>query len=158
MVIAIDPGPEKSAMLIWHCGKVEVTRFLPNEDILGCMRNWNGNKTACVIEKVESFGMAVGAETFETVYWSGRFAEAYGAEKVERIGRRAVKIALCHSARATDANVRWAILDRFGGKDKAMGKKAAPGPLYGISGHLWAALALALTWEGQEALRAVGAI
>ena len=29
-----------------------------------------------VIEKIESYGMAVGAEVFDTVLWAGRFAEA----------------------------------------------------------------------------------
>jgi hypothetical protein len=45
---------------------------------------------------------------------------------------------------AKDANIRQAILDRFGGKEKAIGKKANPGPLYGVKSHLWSALAVAL--------------
>jgi hypothetical protein len=46
--------------------------------------------------------------------------------------------------RAKDANVRQAILDRFGGKDKAIGKKGCYGPLRSIKSHLWSALAIAL--------------
>jgi hypothetical protein len=41
--------------------------------------------------------------------------------------------------RAKDANIRQALIDKLG----AVGTKKAPGPLYGISGHLWAALAVA---------------
>ena len=99
-----------------------------------------------VIEKVESFGMAVGAEVFETVYWSGRFAEAAYPIPVERIGRKAVKMHLCGSMRAKDANIRQALIDRYGGPD-AIGKKASPGPLYGISGDVWSALAVAVTYS-----------
>jgi hypothetical protein len=100
---------------------------------------------AFVIEKIESFGMAVGAEVFETVFWSGRFAQALGGD-FHRIGRKDVKMHLCHSMRATDANIRCALIDKFGGKDAAIGRKANPGPLYGISKDCWSALAVGITW------------
>jgi hypothetical protein len=60
--------------------------------------------------------------------------------------RRAVKLALCGDSRAKDANIRQALIDRFGGKDAAIGRKAAPGPLYGISRDVWSALAIAVTY------------
>ncbi len=37
-------------------------------------------------------------------------------------------------------------------KDAAIGKKAAPGPLYHVKSHLWAALAVALAWHDQHSL------
>ena len=103
-----------------------------------------------MIEKIASYGMAVGETTFKTVYWSGRFAEAYGAERVHRVPRLAVKLHVCHDSRAKDANIRQALIDRFGGKEKAIGKKASPGQLYAVSGDLWAALSLAITWFDQN--------
>jgi hypothetical protein len=63
--------------------------------------------------------------------------------------RRAVKLALCGDSRAKDANIRQALIDRFGGKDAAVGRKAAPGPLYGISRDVWSALAIAVTYSLQ---------
>ena len=61
-----------------------------------------------------------------------------------------VKMNLCHSAKANDADIRQALIDRFGpGKQKAIGLKGSPGPLYGVSKHCWAALALAV--HGYEA-------
>lgn len=144
-VIGIDPGPEQSALVVWTGIAAAPIRFGPNEDILRCLIQWKGD-TPLVIEKVASFGMPVGAEIFETVYWSGRFAQAYG-ENVHRITRIEVKNHLCHSSRANDANVRQSIIDRFGGKDKAIGKKACPGVLYDIKADLWSALAVALTWR-----------
>jgi len=59
--------------------------------------------------------------------------------------RRAVKLALCGDSRAKDANIRQALIDRFGGS-AAIGRKTAPGPLYGISRDVWSALAIAVTF------------
>jgi hypothetical protein len=73
-----------------------------------------------------------------------RICEALGDEPV-RVKRIEVKSHICHSAKANDANIRQALIDRYNGKDAAIGKKAKPGPLYGVSGDMWAALAVGLT-------------
>jgi hypothetical protein len=150
-ILAIDPGPERSAWVLLECGKPTKFYFTENAMVLHAIRAADriDHAKALVIEKVESFGMAVGAEVFETVFWSGRFAEAASPLPVHRIGRKAVKLHLCGSARAKDANVRQALIDRFGGPS-AIGKKASPGPLYGISGDVWSALAVAVTFHDQE--------
>jgi hypothetical protein len=98
-----------------------------------------------VVEQIESYGMAVGREVFETVHWSGRFTEAAHPLEVVQLPRREVKLALCHDSRAKDANIRAALIDRFGGPS-AIGRKASPGPLYGISRDVWSALAIAVTY------------
>ena len=148
-VIGLDPGPERSAVVVFDGTAPQFTRLLPNQDILHYLRDWRTGILAAamlVIEQVASFGMPVGEEVFETVFWSGRFAEAYGFDRVGRINRLAVKMALCHDSRAKDANIRQAILDLYGGKQRAIGRKATPGPLYGISGDMWSALAVAIAW------------
>ena len=94
--------------------------------------------------------MAVGAEVFDTVCWAGRFAEAAHRVPVVMLPRRAVKLALCGDSRAKDANIRQALIDRFGGS-AAIGRKAAPGPLYGITRDVWSALAIAVTYTIQSA-------
>jgi hypothetical protein len=40
-------------------------------------------------------------------------------------------------------------MDRYGGKAKAIGTKAAKGPLFGLKQDMWSALAVALTAEEQ---------
>jgi hypothetical protein len=139
-VAGIDPGPEESALVLFDGQRVVNAVYQANEFVLAELIRLAG---ACllVIEKIASFGMPVGAEVFETVYWSGRFAQAYGVEHVERITRIDVKMHLCHSPRAKDANIRQALIDRFG----KVGTKKNPGPLYGISGDLLSALAVAVT-------------
>jgi hypothetical protein len=150
-IMAIDPGPTHSAWLVTD-PQDEIRSFArwENEELLGLLRGSRHGGLApdvqvVVIEKVEGFGMAVGAEVFETVYWSGRFAEAVHPRSVDRIGRRAVKLHISGQTLAKDPNIRQALIDRYGGS-AAIGRKATPGPLYGISGDVWSALAVAVTW------------
>ena len=147
-LLALDPGTHRSAWIALDL----VTRrpkgfgIARNEALLGRLRRGGRAFDLVVIEKVESFGMAVGAEVFETVFWSGRFAEAVDPTPVERIGRKAVKLTLCGTDRAKDPNVRQALIDRYGGKERAVGTKASPGPLHGIVKDVWAALAVGVAW------------
>lgn len=145
MILAIDPGSTESALLWWDGKGVAASLYRPNDSILERLKQGVGVGWPLVIEKIASFGMPVGAEVFETVYWSGRFAQAYGPELTHRITRIEVKNHLCHSSRAKDSNIRQALIDRFG----APGTKKNPGALYGISGDLWSALAVAVTWSDQ---------
>lgn len=157
IVLAVDPGTTKSAWLVYDTEEELPLAFGHDDNsvVLGEMRlGWRhpGATTpdVVVIEKVESFGMAVGAEVFETVFWTGRFTEAIYPVRVERIGRRLVKTTLCGSAKAKDSNIRQALIDRYGGPE-AIGRKATPGPLFGVSGDVWSALAVAVTWTETHA-------
>jgi len=144
-VLAIDPGPTESAYVMWSGDQVLAYAKVRNDNLVLLLLNPPREVEQAVIEKVASFGMPVGAEVFETVYWSGVFAHAFGLARVDRITRNEIKNHLCHSSRAKDGNIRQALIDRFGGP-AAIGKKASPGPLYGVSGDCWSALAVAVTW------------
>ena len=154
IVVGLDPGYEHSALVTWDTTMREVVGHvdISNDSILTEFRAGNFIPgSILVIEQIESMGMAVGKTTFETVYWSGRFAEAFHPERVERVTRREVKLHLCGQARANDGNIRQALIDRFGpSTEQAIGKKAKPGPLYGVTGHKLSALAVALTWADQN--------
>ena len=139
VVLAIDPGPEESAFVVWDGRGLRAFAKVKNADLLAQLP---GSCDRCVIEKVASFGMPVGAEVFETVYWSGVFAHAFGLDRVDRITRNEIKNHLCHSSRAKDGNIRQALIDRLG----APGTKKAPGVTYGVSADVWSALAVAVVW------------
>ena len=145
-ILAIDPGSEQSAWLLWDGLPLEFG-IQPNDDLLHRLYGRLQRPDTVVIEKIESYGMAVGAEVFDTVHWAGRFTEAARPVPVVQLPRRTVKLALCHDSRAKDANIRQALLDLFGGA-AAKGTKTAPGPLYGISKDVWSALAIAVTYAG----------
>ena len=171
-LLAIDPGTTKS-------GWVMIDTFVPvewgwtdNHEMYSLINKF---QVPLVIEDVAHYGMPVGRDVFETVRWTGRFdrhAEA-SALPTEYINRPEVKLALCGSPRANDSTIRQALIDRYGGDDKAVGGKkcktckgkgwtgrnhddcvdcdktgykTAKGMLYGISGHVWSALAVGLTY------------
>lgn len=150
-ILAIDPGNTMSAWCELEAGKPRRFDKVANETLLQSFRRgmeavWTPDVVA--IEMIASYGMAVGKEVFDTVLWIGRFMEAWQTQggNVRLIYRREVKLHLCHTARATDANIRAALLDHFGpGRELAVGTKKQPGPLYGIKGDEWSALAVAMT-------------
>ncbi len=154
MILAIDPGPEQSAFVRIMDGRVVSFGKVDNEEMLHDVRGHlsggatDDGKTTLAIEMIASYGMPVGREVFETCLWVGRYIEAWGS-KYTLVYRRDVKLHLCGSARAKDGNVRAALIDLYGGKAKAIGKKANPGPLYGVSADVWSALAVAVTYENQ---------
>ncbi len=155
IVYGLDPGTEKSSLVGFNGESVIRHEEWSNREMLILLKplsqGINQAGGVLVIEQIESFGMAVGREVFETVFWTGRFAEAWCPKRFERMPRRIVKQHLCHTARATDANIRQALIDRFGpATEKAIGSKKQPGPLFGIKSHCWAALAVAITWFDQH--------
>lgn len=148
-ILAIDPGNTHSAVCLYDCAADKPIRWekIPNDEVLDMLRR--GSDTApwdmVVIEMVACYGMPVGEEVFQTVFWIGRFCEAESKRggKWDRLYRREVKMHLCGSMRAKDANIRQRLIDIFG----APGTKKAPGVLYGMSGDCWAALAVAVTYR-----------
>lgn len=164
LIWGVDPGPEHSALVTFDGRSVLSAGTLENSLLLQRIADrCRSSQEQLVIEQVASFGMPVGVDVFETVFWSGRFAQAWhGYVRPNahvgvfvRLKRHEIKTHLCHNQRAKDANIRQVLIDRFGpGKEKAIGKKAIPGPLYGISGDEWSALAVAVTyWDQQIAER-----
>lgn len=149
-IYGVDPGSEHSAMVIYDADqrKVACADDLPNSEMRACLRLSGAEGATVVCEWIASYGMPVGAEVFTTCYWVGVFAAEVerGGGRMLLLPRPDVKLHMCHSRRAKDANVRQALLDRFGpGRQTAVGTKKAPGPLYGVSNHAWAALAVAVT-------------
>jgi hypothetical protein len=118
----IDPGTEKSAFVLWD-GKRPTASFIEeNGKLLTFLyRSRQGNEFEHIaIEGIQCQGMAVGAETFTTCIWIGRFIEAWGGEW-SLVYRNEVKMHLCGSPRAKDPNIRQALIDKFGGESKAIG-------------------------------------
>lgn len=149
-IFAIDPGPTKSALVVYD-GSVQNHMHVDNHEMLRLLRQQAWCRTdVLVIEQIASFGMPVGAEVFATAEWSGRFIEAWTGGEASRawarLKRHEIKKTLCNSMKAKDPNIRQALIDRFGGKDAAIGRKKTPGPLYGISGDEWSALAVAIAY------------
>ena len=148
MIIAIDPGSEQSAFVKMDGARIMEFGIKENYDMRAWLHaqnhTYSWEAAPLAIEMIASYGMAVGAEVFQTCIWIGRFIEQCNGSH-QRVYRKDVKMYLCGSMRAKDANIRQRLIDLYGGKDKAIGKKASPGPLYGISKDCWSALAVGVT-------------
>jgi hypothetical protein len=153
LVLAVDPGNVQSAWVLFEPIEFDAVvhdKLIENNDkFLLRLYDWGNNNSqhidALVIEQIVGMGMAVGQEVFETVFWSGRFIEAWNGYGLrwERITRGNVKLHLCGSSRAKDKNVRQALLDRYG----PPGVKKNPNRVtYKVYKDLWSALAVATTY------------
>lgn len=162
--LAIDPGSEQSGWVVYDSrhNKILNSGFQSNTEIAFSLREGGFTATMeplhhCAIEDIASYGMAVGKEVFRTCKWIGRFSETWyqasGIEPIE-VERRLIKLHHCHSSRATDANVRQALIDRFG----APGTKSKPGFTYGLKAHTWQAFALSVYAADTENARKLGIV
>jgi hypothetical protein len=145
MILAIDPGPQRSAYVAWTDGRVVDSGWLDNFDVRVRVAYYARKRQRIAVEMIASYGMAVGASVFNTCVEIGRMVEVANAHGVnaELIFRKDVKLHVCGSPRAKDANIRQALMDTYG----PVGTKKQPGPLYGVKSHVWAALAVAVTAE-----------
>jgi hypothetical protein len=139
-ILAIDPGTTESGWCLFEDGRVTQSGIRTNEDIVADLDFDRICADELAIEMIASYGMPVGREVFETCVWIGRFIQASHWD-FRLIYRRDVKMYLCNSAKAKDANVRQALIDKLG----SVGTKKQPGPLYGVKSHAWAAVAVAVT-------------
>ena len=146
MIVGIDPGPEESGIAKLSFGRISSV-VLSNRDVRALLPALAEDCSALAIEFIAgSYGNVVGTEVMMTAVWIGRFMEASGLEESAILlpPRKTVATHHTQNPRANDSAVRQALIDRYGGKDKAIGRKADPGPLYGIKSHAWPALAVAL--------------
>lgn len=174
-ILCIDPGPEVSGVVILDDEKmierdelwgeqshvpfiVKVYSSIETVAILeelempfgGELSDAVGLCDEMAIEGIQSYGMSVGKEVFETQEMIGRLRQQFGFDSTTKIYRSDVKMHLCHSTRAKDTNVSQAIKDLYpatgGGKTPSVGTKKQPGPLYGVANHAWQALGVGLTY------------
>ena len=149
--IAIDPGTTRSGYIIY--GDATQPRDMQfgkvlNSDLAVMLTKWSGGRdltnSVLIVEMISSYGKPVGKSIFETCAWVGEFVRAWG-RTYRLLERREVKHHLCGSTRTTDADVRRELIRRFG----LPGTKGSPGPTRGITGDVWAALGVAVTYVDQ---------
>lgn len=155
-LLGVDPGYTESAYVLYDTERELPIEFakVPNAEMLAYLDGCSADELA--VEHIASYGMSVGKEVFATAVFIGRIMERWvqpGRTEARAIYRADVKLHLTHSRRSKDPNVRQALIDKWGpGKDRAIGKKASPGPLYGLTGDCWSALAVAVTAAETEEL------
>jgi len=166
VILAIDPGNKESAYVVYDSETTEIIDYdkCRNESMEISILSYKYNTDHLAIEMPACYGMAVGKTVFDTCRWVGIFQQGFAASSHKKnttlVYRKApnkeksiegVCMHLCKSNRAKDSNIRQAIIDRYAatgcGKIPQIGTKKHPGPLYGVSKDVWAALAVAITYS-----------
>ena len=148
-IFAIDPGPTTCGAVLYHPVASRVlwaANKLPVEDAVELARAKARDGLLVAIERVQSQGQA-GASLLRTSEVVGRLQQAaLGGLAPVLLYRSDVLRALDVTGRGNrDKLVRARLIELHGGsKEAAVGRKAAPGPLYGVSGHAWQALGVAV--------------
>jgi hypothetical protein len=200
-VLAVDPGSSESAWVLMKDGVPVKWAKEPNSVVLQRTGrqtlSLNGRMVrlfadVLAIEYVRLRGMPVMQQVLDTMFWTGRFVEAWDGPWTPT-DRLDVKMTLCGDSRAKDGNIRVAVIDHYGGESaiggvrcqrckgkgwrgrertpcadchdevevfehewpgtdghtwvtKGSGWRVPPGPLHGMAGDCWQALAVGLTW------------
>jgi hypothetical protein len=120
-----------------------------NAEVVLRLREGHCGATTVIIERVMPYGRVIGQETIDTARWVGRYQEASESRGIGVVlmPRRDVRRALELPPTAGDAMVRQAVIDHYGGRERAIGRKRDPGPCYGLVADLWQALALGVAYE-----------
>ncbi len=156
-IFAIDSGPTTCGAVLYHPIASRVlwaANKLPVEDAVELARAKARDGLLVAIERVQSQGQA-GASLLRTSEVVGRLQQAalVGGQESALGGLTPVLLYRSEVLRALDVTgrgnrdklVRQRMIELHGGSnEQAVGRKATPGPLYGVAGHAWQALGLAV--------------
>lgn len=146
-LLAIDPGNRLTAYCLMDENYRPYSKDkTENMAVLAFITEHAAEIEHIAVEMIASYGMAVGAEVFETCVMIGRIeqlADELGITH-ERVFRMEEKQFICHDSRAKDSNIRRALIDRFAKHDLARGTgtKKNPDWFYGFHSDIWAAFAV----------------
>ena len=147
-ILAIDPGDIKSGYALLEMPDLKLISFgkANNTELRFLLPKLAEKADRIACEMIASYGMAVGKNVFDTCVWIGRFREILGDFRY--IYRKDEKMCLCGDMKAKDANIRQALIDRYAKFDFKNGKgtKKQPDTFYGVSGDVWAAIAVGVAF------------
>lgn len=148
-IFAIDPGNIQSAYCVMD-DEYHLLEFkkADNREVMSIMLGWLDWIDEVCIERMQSYGMPVGKETFEACEWIGRFSqEAEKQVPVTYLFRQQEKLYICHDTKAKDANIRAALIERFAKHDFKNGKGTVKNKdvFYGVKADVWSSIAIAVT-------------
>lgn len=150
ILVALDPGPVTSGLVVYDTDAQRVIRShaeLVWPDVRRLLSDHLLSGAGVVCERTQAGPPST--DVVRTTEVVGRVMEWCDSTRtpLELLYRREVLAGLGVSARGPkDALVRSALIDLHGtSRALAVGTRHAPGPLYGVTSHAWAALALAVT-------------
>jgi len=156
IVLGLDPGPANSGICVYDNRErrvIEAHKALPTDEALYVLDIYAGRSALVAIERVQSYGIA-GASLLRTAEVGGMLhqcASNLGLDVVWLYRREVLRGLDVTGKGNRDSLVRQRLIEIHGGdRASAVGTKAKPGPLYGVSSHAWQALSVAVV-AGMEA-------
>ena len=155
MIIGIDPGTSESAYCICDYDTLKPIEFakISNADLLNNIDSMVKVAREVAIEYMQSYGMAVGKEVFETCYLIGELQSRItaGNKQVRRIYRKDEKLAIAGNLKANDTIIRHNLIDLFAKHDFKTGKGTKDNKdwFYGFKADCWSAFAICYTAKMQ---------
>lgn len=162
--VAIDPGAKESGYVVLTGKTVNEHGKIPNQTVIDYLLDVYAGRQV-VLERPTLYGVA-GDDLLQTCIWFGRFFQACPgtADWLTRgdvvrywTGRAVLSkpkdAPEGYKQPKPDAVLKQLIIDRYGGKDVAIGKGPTkkspgnPGPLFGVEKDAWQALALGLAYQ-----------
>lgn len=146
LVVGIDPGTKQSAFVAWDGDYIRDVATMENPKVAKYLRSIDRDACVC-IENIEPYGLVVGKEVLETMFWIGRFfqvaRDTVGPKQVSRLPRRAVKKHL-RIGKGGDKEVRAALIRQL---------EHHPIDWHDLKSHQFAALGIAVCWWNTERAR-----
>jgi len=163
LAVCIDPGPLNSGVAVLRKAKAQqlpngtwsppwrverAEKAMPNADVRALISQARHARTLVAIERCLFYGhsktsSAAGSDLIATAEESGsmRGRALLLGMTVCMVTRREVLKHMHISGGSRDSQVRAWLINTWGGcKAVAVGRKAAPGPLFGVASHGWQAL------------------
>jgi hypothetical protein len=130
LVLGIDPGPTESAYCYITLEQaVNAANKTGNEGLIEMVRSSAPSTGHVAIESIQSYGMLVGREVFDTCFMIGRLIQVCKDHGIPftLYPRPEYTRRICGVGKINDAVLRQALLLRFGGDRKGE-------PLYALKG------------------------
>lgn len=143
IIIGIDPGPTKSGLCGWD-GKIpSYPIYSENNDIRADLTRIHIDKKEAIlaIEKPVCQRYS-GVEVSDTAIQAGVFSGVWGPKNVHLITRSKIRWHIGNIRKTNDSVVRACLINRI---YPDYNRVRDPGPLVGITGDIWQALAVAVT-------------
>lgn len=176
VILAIDPGTTQSAYCMMRPDYSIISAAkVGNDDVLKLVKV--GEYDELVIEYMEARHVqngVIGAETYDTCYWIGRYKQAAidRGKPVNRVYRADERKRLVPTKKnklpphpptvgqSADAQIRATLIRRFAKHDfkNGKGKAACKDTFYGFHADMWSACAVGVviwTWKKKRRLRGV---
>ena len=162
-IIGVDPGQTKSGAVLLQGKHVLDSVYDENNQILERILTWAATsavddlRQVCLcVELTEPRGQILGHALHDTIMFCGELKQIlHEPVNLIRLHRprpcrgmtsRKVRQTLTGDGQASDARVKQVLRDRWGGGSQ----RKKTDPLYGITGHCWDALAVAVAVGGDE--------